>query len=42
MEPLASKDENAEKAEEFVEPPEANAPVTQNLQAEESKYETAL
>ena len=46
MEPLPSKEENKdagqEKPEEFVEPAEVNAPVTQNLPAEESKYETAI
>jgi hypothetical protein len=46
MEPLPSKEENKdagqEKAEEFVEPAEVNASVTQNLVAEESKYETAI
>ena len=41
--PLPSWQEkkDAEKAEEFVEPAEVNAPGTETLAAEESKYETA-
>ena len=46
MEPFPPQEENKEsvqeKAEEFIEPPEVTAPVTENLPAEESKYQTAI
>jgi len=46
MEPFPSHEENKEsgqeKEEEFIEPAEVTAPVTANLPAEESKYETAI
>lgn len=46
MEPVTSHEENKEsaqeKAEEFIEPAEVTAPVTENQPAEESKYETAI
>jgi hypothetical protein len=46
MEPFPAQEENKdadkEKAEEFIEPAEVTGPVTENLPAEESKYETAI